>query len=286
MNRWARRCGIFLVFLIAAAVHGAVLHTDIEYARPDGVSLKLDVISPDAPGPHPAIILVHGGAFVEGHRQGDVKHLFDPLTKLGLTVFTIDYRLAPKFMYPAAVEDVEAAIRWVKANAARYQADAGRLGILGVSAGGSLVSMAIARGKLGCEVSAVVLFYAINDVLRTFDPKQTSEKMRIDRSRFYGVREVNAENESFLRAASPYYNLRMSMPPYLLLHGTDDPRVDYPQSVAMCKKLTEMGNRCELITIAGGGHGNWKDTSWKQKLLSWLSTQLGQEASRGREPAQ
>jgi acetyl esterase len=257
-----------------ALLNAAEVHKDVEYARPDNVSLKLDVSVPNTSGPHPAIILVHGGAFVEGTRYSGLAALFRLLSDLDLVVFTIDYRLAPQYTYPAAIEDVEAAIRWVRSNAARYKADPDRLALLGQSAGGYLASMAVARAKPGCEVSAAVLFYPISDVVRTFDRQYTSQTMRADRSRFFGVLEVKPENASFLREASPHYNLRSGMPPYLLLHGTADKRVDHAQSVALCEKLTALGNRCELISVINGGHGGWKDLAWKGKLLSWLSEQL------------
>src|SRR5215470_7704208 len=88
------------------------LRTDIEFAKPGGVSLTLDAFVPDGPGPFPTCILVHGGGFVRGDKQTYIKPLFGPLSEAGFTWFTINYRLAPEHRWPACSEDVETAVRW------------------------------------------------------------------------------------------------------------------------------------------------------------------------------
>jgi acetyl esterase/lipase len=93
-------------------------NTDIEYSAPGGESLKLDAHIPEGGGPFPAIILVHGGGWVGGHKTVNfVQPLFPLLDQTGMAWFTIDYRLAPKHPYPAARLDVEAAVSWLKRNA-------------------------------------------------------------------------------------------------------------------------------------------------------------------------
>src|SRR5207249_8784289 len=106
-----------LLLLLLALTSRAELKTDIEFAKPGGVSLTLDAFVPDGDGPFPACILVHGGAFTKGDKTSYIKPLFEPLGKAGFAWFTINYRLAPQHRYPACVEDVESAIRWVKAHA-------------------------------------------------------------------------------------------------------------------------------------------------------------------------
>src|SRR5882724_10818072 len=89
---------------------------DVEYGRPAGKPLLLDLHIPDGPGPFPAAILVHGGGFDEGSKSTNVRPLFDPLANAGFAWFSIDYRMAPEFRFPQANEDMNSAIRWVKAN--------------------------------------------------------------------------------------------------------------------------------------------------------------------------
>ena len=143
------RLGLVLLFAVLpqflAAVEAAeptipALKTDIEFANVGDVSLTLDAFVPDGAGPFPTCILVHGGGFIRGDKQSYIKPLFEPLSKAGFTWFTINYRLAPQHRWPTCAEDVETAIRWVKAHTKEYKVDVGRIALIGESAGGHLVS--------------------------------------------------------------------------------------------------------------------------------------------------
>jgi pectinesterase len=96
------------------------IRKDLEYSRAGGESLRLDACVPDGKGPFPAVILVHGGGWSSGDKTTGVDPLFAPFSKSGLGWFSINYRHAPKHRYPASVDDVEAAIRWVKEHAAEF----------------------------------------------------------------------------------------------------------------------------------------------------------------------
>src|SRR5215510_14607927 len=95
----------------------------VEYGKPGGHALLLDLHVPDGPGPFPAAILVHGGGFDAGSRATNMSPVFQPLADAGFAWFSIDYRMAPEFRFPQAREDVDAAITWVKANASTYHVD-------------------------------------------------------------------------------------------------------------------------------------------------------------------
>src|SRR4051795_2434724 len=147
---------------LVCAVSLAVTTTDqkgVEYGRPGGKPLLLDLHVPDGPGPFPAAILVHGGGFDEGSKSTNVRPLFGPLASAGFAWFSIDYRLAPQFRFPQAIEDVNTAIRWVKANAGTYQVDVTKLALIGESAGGLLVNYAGTHEIPETKVAAVVDFY-------------------------------------------------------------------------------------------------------------------------------
>jgi alpha-L-fucosidase 2 len=101
---------------------------DIPYSTPGGVSLKLDAHIPDGKGPFPAIVLVHGGGWVAGHKTVNfVTDLFPVLDQTGMAWFTIDYRLAPKHPYPAARVDVEEAVGKSKRQAVQGQPEQDRV---------------------------------------------------------------------------------------------------------------------------------------------------------------
>ena len=118
-----------------------------------------------------AVILVHGGGWSTGDKSGGPRKLFmapmnAPLERKGLAWFSINYRLAPQHRYPACIEDVETAIRWLKAHAKEYRVDPRRIGLAGESAGGHLVALAAVRADEATRVAAVVPFYAPFDLVR------------------------------------------------------------------------------------------------------------------------
>ena len=110
----------------------------IEYANPDDQHLMLNIARPKTgDGPFPAIVCIHGGGFRAGKREG-YDGLIIRLAQKGYVAMTVSYRLAPKYQFPAAVHDTKAAVRWARANAAKYQIDPARIGTTGGSAGGHL----------------------------------------------------------------------------------------------------------------------------------------------------
>ena len=128
----------FLMSMAGSADAQVVLEKGIEYSNPDNQHLQLDMARPStASGPLPAIICIHGGGFRAGSRDGYLG-LIQQLAGRGYVAVTVSYRLAPKYPFPAAVHDVKAAVRWLRANAKKYNIDPNRIGATGGSAGGHL----------------------------------------------------------------------------------------------------------------------------------------------------
>jgi acetyl esterase len=265
-----------LVFALAAPA--ASLRTDIEFARVGEVSLTLDAYVPDGPGPFAAVIVVHGGGFIAGDKQTYVKPLFEPLTRGGFAWFTINYRLAPVYPFPAAVEDVERAVAWLRANAAAYKVDPSRIALMGESAGGHLVAFVGTSRKRSARVRAVVSFYGPHD----FEARERalgapSEPVR----KFLGVSTLDDADIARMRAASPISHVHRGMPPYLLIHGTADAQVPHDQSTRMCERMKAAGASCEVFTIEGAPHGveRWEKEpahqTYKAKMVDWLRAKLG-----------
>ena len=124
MKLLAQFLGCFFVLANLCLSAVAADFKDVEYGQVDGVHLTLDAHVPDGDGPFPAAILVHGGGWVAGDKQQYITYIFQPLSGAGFAWFSINYRLAPQFKFPADADDVESAIRFVKANAAKYKVDA------------------------------------------------------------------------------------------------------------------------------------------------------------------
>ena len=274
LSRGSSGCFTLLLCVIAA---GASDFRDVPYRAIDGVQLTLDVHLPEGAGPFPAAILVHGGGWVAGDKQQYITYIFEPLSNAGFAWFSINYRLAPNYTFPADAEDVEEAIRWVKANAAKYQVDANRIALIGESAGGHLVSFVGARQAPGTRVAAVVSMYGIHDFISAalqWKPIPT-EILQL-----FGIKAVDADTAPVLIRASPVTYVRKEMPPFLLMHGSKDEDVPYDQSVEMCQKMKQAGASCKLITVEGAPHGmdHWEPNPeflwYKKALVDWLHETL------------
>ena len=265
-------------FFFAALCAHAEFRENIEFAVNEGVHLTLDANIPDGPGPFPTVIVVHGGGWVNGDKQTYVKPILPPLTKAGFTWFTINYRLAPQWRFPAQVDDLESAILWVKKHAKEYKADPNRMAILGESAGGQIVSLAGAKFTKATRVKAVVSFYGPHDLL------SRSQKMGSVGENVMKLLDIpdklDAGTEKKLRAASPINYVKKDMPAYLLIHGKKDEKVPYELSVSMCAKMKEAGANCELFTVQDGIHGvgGWEKNpaqqAYKEKMVEWLKNKL------------
>jgi alpha-L-fucosidase 2 len=281
------------VFAWAALLAGAVVmpaaamdKKDVEFARPGGKPLLLDLHVPDGEGPFPAAILVHGGGFDEGSRSTNVRPLFEPLADAGFAWFSVDYRLAPAAHQADATADIDTAIGWVKAHAAEYHVDSARIALIGESAGGYLVNWAGTHETPQTKVAAVVDFYGPVDYARlALQRQQHPERFNmtsINRHfangggiRFFGVDKLDDDGLTKLRGAAPIAAVHRGMPPFLCIHGTKDDQVPYEQSVMMCDAMKTAGASCDLITIEGGGHGmsGWRAPEmqhWAPEMVQWL----------------
>ncbi len=143
----------------AVSQTGVRIQNGIVYATTESVSLKLDAYLPTAPGPHPGVIVIHGGGWYTGIRGWD-RELGVGLAQAGFVAFGVDYRLAPAFTYPAPVEDVQTAVRWIRAHGSEFGVDPGRLGAIGESAGGHLAALLAVLGSgardTGSRIAAAV----------------------------------------------------------------------------------------------------------------------------------
>jgi acetyl esterase len=260
------------VLLLSLAAHARLLK-DVVYGHAAGADLTLDANIPDGPGPFPAALLVHGGGWVAGDKQQYITYIFDPLSKAGFAWFSINYRLAPRYQFPAPADDTEQAIRFVKAHAAEYKIDPNRVALIGESAGGHLVSYVGARNQPGSRVTAVVSLYGIHDFISAAMEWKPFPHEVLD---LLGIKQVNAETAPQLIKASPVVYVSKDMPPFLLIHGSKDEDVPYDQSVEMCARMKQVGARCDLITITGAPHGmdHWEShPEWlwyKKAMVDWL----------------
>ena len=260
----------------------ATFKTDIKYGEADGEKLLLDACVPNGNGPFPVAIMVHGGAWSGGDKQRDHSAILDALTAAKLTWFSINYRLAPKHRWPACLDDVEAAILWVKAHAPEYKGDARRIALVGYSAGGHLVCQAVVTRKDDIRVQAVIGLAPPTD--HTADSERRGGLSPSLTNLLDRAPPLTEETRSMLHDISPLNFVKPALPPFLLIHGTEDKSVPYTQSVNFQARLREAGVPCELVTIDGAPHrlSEWDkfDASYREKMIAWLGQVLGKKPVR------
>ncbi len=240
---------------------GVVFETGIEFANPDGQHLQVNVARPKTgAGPFPAIVCIHGGGFRAGKRESYDK-LCLTLAQRGYVAITVTYRLAPAFPFPAAVHDCKAAVRWLRANAAKYGVDPARIGATGGSAGGHLAQfLGVTAGVKEFEgegnldqssaVKCVVNYYGPSDLTKSYGASvDAAEVLPL----FFGGDLSTKLREHIV--GSPLYWVTPAAAPTLCIHGTEDKYVAYEQATWLIDRLKASAVEAELLTLPGAGHG-------------------------------
>ena len=234
----------------------------IEYTNPDDQHLQLNLARPKAgEGPFPAIICIHGGGFRAGTRDS-YDALCVKLAERGYVAATITYRLAPKFQFPAAVYDTKAAVRWMRANAKKYNVDPTRIGVTGGSAGGHLAQFLAVTAHVprfegnggnqdqSSAVTCVVNVYGPSDFTKSYGKSVDAHEVL---PLWFGG---NLETKRDLHIqGSPLYWVTPDAAPTLCIHGTEDKYVAHEQAVWLVDKLKASTVDAELLTLEGAGHG-------------------------------
>jgi acetyl esterase len=245
------------------------LWKDIAYSRPGGRDLRMDAFLPEGTGPFPAVVIAHGGGWEAGDKATYVSPVFGPLARAGFVWFSIDYRLTPYARNVDQLDDLRAAIRYVRDHAARFHVDPGRIAILGESASGQMVTLIASEPCPGCEVQAVVSFYGVYDFTQWAGDAESRPML----DRIFGHWDT-----AILQRYSPLFHVRADMPPVLLMQGTKDEL--YAGTLAYAERLQRSGARHELVVLDGAPHGmeNWEGHAewgfYKQRMVDWLKATL------------
>jgi len=240
------------------AVSTVRVEKNVEYGREGGEPLLLDLYAPvdDHAGVHPGLVFIHGG----GWTGGDKSEFADKAREMagrGYVAISVNYRLAPKHRYPAAVEDLERAVRWLRSRAAELKVDPERIGAMGASAGGHLAAMLGVVNPLRERVpdatplaACVVDYYGRMDL--NLEP--TSIAGFTDyRPTFIG--KPKADAMEVWTEASPITHVDSKTAPFLMVHGARDPQVDPGQSIRMLAALEKANVEATLVLLGNQGHG-------------------------------
>jgi len=246
-----------------------VLCPALTYADTDKGPLKLDVAMPKkGDGPFPAIVIIHGsGPFAKG-RKFYVPQAAE-FARAGYVGVTISYRNTPDAAYPKAIEDAEAAIRWLRTNAAKYKIDPDQIAALGYSGGGAIAcllgmkdadtNVAGKPARPTSRVQAVVAYYPPSDFT------ELHRNARAGKMPFPQSFLISAGLEAWFAGtpakvperyaqASPITHVSKGMAPLLLIHGMEDAVVPFEQSQVFARKIGAKKGRVTLVALSGAGH--------------------------------
>jgi acetyl esterase/lipase len=270
---------------------------DIPYAGTDNPRQRLDLYLPKNPKgdkPMPVVVFVHGGGWQAGDKRGGFGTV-RPLVITGEYVgVSVGDRLTGEAIWPAQIHDCKAAIRWLRANAKKYNLDPDHIGVTGNSAGGHLVAMLGTSGDVlelegvlgehveeSSRVACVVDQFGPTDLLAMGGSHNNPNSPE---SRLVGGGAIQ-ENKDAARKASPITYVSKDDPPFMLIHGTRDPVVPFNQSDLLVTALKNVGVEALLVPVRGGGHGNFATDEVPNRMKHFFDKHLrGQEVLISTEP--
>ena len=253
---------------------------DLEYGTVDGVSLRLDACLPPDLDPTaeavPGILVIHGGSWTEGRKDSvGWRAVCTWLAAAGYPAFSIDYRLAPEFTFPAGFDDVQAAVAWLRESpqVERFGLDPDRLAVFGGSAGGNLAALLGATGSgdltSGFRVASVVDLSGPSDltgvaVTDDFTPLQLS---------YLGC--TGYQDCGLAQTASPIFQVDESDPPFFIAHSTSE-KIPLAQSERFVEELRDAGVEVEFLVAEGTLHSiALLDDDLKARILAFYESTVG-----------
>jgi acetyl esterase/lipase len=270
-------------------------YLDLPYAHLSSAE-KLDIYLPDeGEGPFPVIMSIHGGAFMGGDKaDGQVIPMLEGL-KRGYAVVAVNYRLSWEARFPALVQDVKAAVRWIRANAKRYHFDKEKIAAWGRSAGGYLSAMlgtsagvkeledlSLGNPDQPCDVQAVVDWFGPTDFLSMDElltkggmpPEAGMEHNGANSPESLLLGEQITKIPELVKAANPETYITHAAPPFFIQHGTKDATVPVQHSIEFAAKLGQTigEDRVNLELIDGADHEDLRFETPEnvQKALDFL----------------
>lgn len=261
-------------------------HKNLAYVINGHERQKLDLYVPEGEGAFPVLVWIHGGAWRAGskNRPRGLEWL-----EQGVAVASLNYRLSQHEKFPAQIEDCKSAVRWLRANAKKFQLDPKRFVVWGASAGGHLAALLGVTGDTrafdvgenldqSSAVTAVIDEYGPTDFLQM-------DAMDGDIGRMDHNSEDSPESQLIggpiqehpekVKIANPITYVTQGDAPFLIIHGDQDPLVAHGQSVILQDALKNAGVSSVLYTVKGGKHGWFKDLQVSQRIKGFLVDHFG-----------
>ena len=270
-------------------------YKDLAYASHSEAE-KLDLYLPEGSGSFPLVVSVHGGAFMMGDKgDGFAVEGFDRLLEAGYALASINYRLSGEAIAPAQIQDVKAAVRWLRAHAREYDLKPDKIAAWGASAGGNLVALLGVSCSVptleGAELGNATQSSCIQAVVDWFGPTdfsqmdshfagsgcpQTHNDPESPESRLVGAPILLRPD--LVKAANPITYVTPYAPPFLIMHGTEDCTVPSQQSQLLYNALLPAigEDKVTLVFLHGAGHGGpqfFEESSMK-RVINFLDCNI------------
>ncbi len=267
-----RAAAFFLAYFFVAASFGAKVERDIPYIPNGDPAQVLDLYLPDKPSdkPLPVLVWIHGGGWRAGSKNGCPTALWVPD---GYAAASVEYRFSNKAVFPAQIQDCQAAIRWLRANSKKYGLDPEHISVSGDSAGGHLVALLGTSGGTKAfapiggnedqsdRVQAVCDFYGPSDFNTVMaqaaaDPTRSVIKFNTPEDPYSNLIGVPLGSDTAKgEAVSPVHYASKESAPMIIFQGTADALVPFAQSQELADALKKAGASVWLQPMPGSGHG-------------------------------
>lgn len=260
--------GMQVIFGDKGNRYPATYTPDIEYVRRGEKSLKIQLLQPRGlGGPFPLLVFVQGSAWRDQNLYMNLPQLAD-FAHRGYVVASVEYRPSHEAIFPAQLQDVKTAIRFLRSNATKYNLDLDRVAVWGDSSGGHTAAMVgVSEGVEAfntpdypgesCGVKAVVDFYGPTDLVQMSKYPSVMDHDAVDSPESALVGGPLQENQEKAAQANPinYISRQKSLPPFLIMHGDRDELVPFNQSVLLYEALRADRQEATFYKVKGAGHG-------------------------------
>jgi acetyl esterase/lipase len=256
---------------------------ELVYRSLERRELKALIFRPEGAGPHPAIVCLHGGAWITGDRRVPA-YMAERLAARGFVVMSIDFRMAPRHQYPSSLLDTNYAIRWLRQHAEEYGVDAARIGGLGFSSGGHLILLSAMRPEwheytadlpdelrqFSAELDWVVTCSGVLDPLARYRMAQQANYADIIacHDKYFG-------NEESMRDGNPPLILERKesavLPPLLMFQGGADPRLPSDTATRVAELYRAAGGQAEAVDYPNQGHAL---SEWPEALQDEVADRI------------
>ena len=262
---------------------------NVTYSQPvsyfrKNIKLEMDILKPNREGKYPTVLFVPGGSFAHSYKENYLQQRLE-IAKAGYVVASMEYRTIPDGVFPQSLEDVKAAIRFLKANADEYGVDKGKIALMGESAGGYLAAMAgvtsgIADYDKGdnlsenSDVQAVVDIYGVTDFGEVdFEIEDIDECYK---ATFMSVKFWLNDVRNNIESTNPISYISQKTPPFLLMHRDADTLVLPNQTEMLHKALIEKGVDSKRYIVPGAGHSDeyWFQPEVTELILDFLNEKI------------